>query len=236
MPIESQDRDAVSQSETPVSQEPGSFANLFLSICFLLITGLALRELYQVRWERSPTDPSWGETPAPLVMEGGDPYIRALMRTISSSEANDPRPYSMLYGGEHINDLSRHPDICIPIVAGPNVGDCTTAAGRYQFLSNTWEAKAEQYHPERHQSWFWNHTYSFAPEHQDQVVYAWLSDPTAWGADISQMLRQGRLQDVLWLLSSTWTSLGYGIEDNVMTSHLPEIYQEMLQEELNRTF
>jgi muramidase (phage lysozyme) len=234
MPSESQDRDATSQPSPATAPEPGSFANLFLSICFLLITGLAMRELYQARWPRSPIEPTWNDTPPPLVMEGGDPYIRALMRTISASEANDPRPYSMLYGGSHVNDLSRHPDLCVPIVTGPNVGDCTTAAGRYQFLTTTWEAKAETYHPERHQMWFWEKNYDFAPEYQDQVVYAWLSDPSAWGADISQMLRQGRLQDVLWLLSPTWTSLGYGIEDNIMTDELPEIYQDMLQQELNQ--
>ena len=36
----------------------------------------------------------------PLVMEGGDPYLRALMRTISASESNVMRPYHVLYGGE----------------------------------------------------------------------------------------------------------------------------------------
>jgi len=38
------------------------------------------------------------------------------MRTISASEANDPRPYSILYGGQHVSNLSRHPEQCITIV------------------------------------------------------------------------------------------------------------------------
>lgn len=179
-------------------------------------------------------DPVWNETPAPLVMKGGDPYIRALMRTISASESNSPRPYSLLYGGEHIYDLSQHPDKCVTIVAGPNLGDCTTAAGRYQMLTTTWMRQAQLYHPNSPAFFFWQ-DYSFEPQYQDEVVYRWLSDPSAWGADLSQLLREGQLNEVLYILSPTWTSLGYGIETNDMTGYLPEIYQEMLEEELRST-
>ncbi|HEY9641121.1 MAG TPA: glycoside hydrolase family protein, partial [Coleofasciculaceae cyanobacterium] len=202
-----------------------------------LICGLAIMVMaFQLKGlhglGRSPFDPEWQSTPAPLVMQGGDPYLRALMRTISASESNSSRPYSLLYGGEHIQNLSHHPDICVPIVAGPNVGDCTTAAGRYQMLTSTWLSKAEEYHPQKNSLLFWD-TYSFEPEFQDEVVYRWLSDSSAWGGtDLSQELREGKLQEVLRLLSPTWTSLGYGIEDNAMSSSLPEIYNEVLQEEL----
>lgn len=40
----------------------------------------------------------------PLAMNSGDPYIRALMRTISVSESNDVNPYGLLYGGEHFSE------------------------------------------------------------------------------------------------------------------------------------
>jgi len=166
-------------------------------------------------------------------MKGGDPYLRALMRTISASESNSARPYSLLYGGEHVSDLSHHPDVCVRIVVGPNTGDCTTAAGRYQMLTSTWLDKAKEYHAQNSSLMFWGSSYSFEPEDQDQVVYRWLADPSAWGgADLSQMLRNSQLADVLHLLSPTWTSLGYGIETNDMSSSLPKIYDEMLQEEL----
>lgn len=178
-----------------------------------------------------PIDPQWNQTPAPLVMRGGDPYIRALMRMISASESNSNRPYSLIYGGEHVYDLSRHPDICVTIVAGPNTGDCTTAAGRYQMLTTTWMSKAQEYHPQSPFFFFWQ-DYSFEPEFQDEVVYNWLNDSSAWGTDLSQLLREGRLNEVLEILSPTWTSLGYGIESNSMTDLLPQIYEEMLQEEL----
>jgi muramidase (phage lysozyme) len=172
--------------------------------------------------------------PMPLVMEGGDPYIRALMRTISAAESNTTAPYHTLYGGQQVSDLSEHPDLCVDIVTGPNVGDCTTAAGRYQFLTTTWLEKAHHYHPHPPHWYTWWGDYSFEPAFQDEVVYRWLSDPTAWGANLPKLLREGRLDEVLYLLSPTWTSLGYGIEDNSVTPYLSEIYQAMLAEELRR--
>lgn len=168
---------------------------------------------------------------APLVMRGGDPYIRALMRTISASESNVSRPYWVIYGGKYAKKLDRHPDICQPISVGPNYGNCSTAAGRYQFITTTWEEMAERYHPHKHKFLFWE-SYSFEPEYQDRVIYGWLSDPEAWGVDIPQLLRDGKIDEVLWLLSGTWTSLGYGIETNSMSRYLPEIYAEVLREEL----
>jgi muramidase (phage lysozyme) len=64
------------------------------------------------------------------------------------------------------------------------------------------------------------------------VVYRWLKDENAWGFDIAAALREERLDDVLRRLSGTWTSLGYGIESNTMTSRLPRIYRNLLAEEL----
>ncbi len=181
---------------------------------------------------RATPSSEWVASPLPLVMEGGDPYLRALLRTISAAESNTSAPYHVLYGGEVVSDLSQHPDLCIEIVSGPNRGDCTTAAGRYQFLTTTWADKAAKYHPSP-PGWitFWT-DYNFEPGAQDWVVYTWLSDRDAWGADIADLLRQGRIEEVLKMLSGTWTSLGYGIEDNSTTPYLAQIYQEMLQEEL----
>ena len=183
---------------------------------------------------RSHSNPVFGQKNPPLVMQGGDPYIRALMRTISASEANSDRPYSLLYGGQQVNDLNRHPEICVTIVTGPNTGNCSTAAGRYQIINNTWYQIAPRYHPNPTQFVFWT-SYSFAPEYQDAVVYRWLSDPKIWGTDISQQLHKGKLNNVLRRLSPTWTSLGYGIETNSVSRSLPNIYQKNLQEELKST-
>ncbi|MBD2203950.1 glycoside hydrolase family protein [Calothrix sp. FACHB-1219] len=180
---------------------------------------------------RSPGDPIFEAKQPPLVMKGGDPYIRALMRTISASEANSNRPYSLLYGGQQVRDLSRHPEICVTIVTGPNKGNCSTAAGRYQIINTTWYRIAPRYHPKPMNFMFWV-AYSFEAEYQDVVVYRWLIDSKVWGVDITQLLYQGKLKDVLKRLSPTWTSLGYGIETNSISSSLPRIYQKLLQEEL----
>jgi muramidase (phage lysozyme) len=191
--------------------------------------------VYLLQWYigdlRSPSDPIFADKQPPLVMKQGDPYIRALMRTISASEASGNRPYSLLYGGQQVNDLSRHPEICVTIVTGPNTGNCSTAAGRYQIINITWYRLAPRYHPKPMQMMFWT-AYSFEAEYQDIVVYRWLSDSKVWGTDLSQLLRQGKLNDVFRRLSPTWTSLGYGIETNSVSSSLNKIYQKMLQEEL----
>ncbi|MBW4439656.1 MAG: glycoside hydrolase family protein [Plectolyngbya sp. WJT66-NPBG17] len=168
---------------------------------------------------------------APLVMRGGDPHIRALMRTISASESNVRNPYGVMYGGTYAQNLSEHPDRCITIVNGPNVGDCTTAAGRYQFITTTWQEKAKQYHPDPQGFFMWRN-YSFEPQYQDEVVYRWLSDSKAWGVDLRQLLKAGKINTVLKMLSPTWTSLGYGIETNSMSDDLPKIYQRILKQEL----
>ncbi|MEO1591089.1 MAG: glycoside hydrolase family protein [Cyanobacteria bacterium J06632_22] len=175
---------------------------------------------------------NWVSRPLPLVMTGGDPHIRALMRTISASESNTDNPYALLYGGKTVNNLSRHPEQCITITNGPNQGNCSTAAGRYQMINHTWYREARKYHPSPPPNYaFWG-SYSFAPVYQDEVVHAWLSDSSVWGMDIATTLAAGDVNSVLKRLSSTWTSLGYGIETNSMSSQLPRIYQEMLAEEL----
>ena len=165
-------------------------------------------------------------------MKGGDPYIRALMRTISASESNYAQPYHVVYTGKKVSNLKKHPDWCIKIVSGPNKGKCSTAAGRYQMLTSTWYFTAKRYHPQPSWSVFQT-SYSFEPKYQDAVVHDWLSDRKYWQADIPRLLREGELDQVLRLLSGTWTSLGYGIETNSMSRHLPRVYQKVLEDELS---
>jgi len=218
---------SISKSTKPLSKSSKYLGWLLVSFMGLGVLLLAPR-LAPKHWSLPTAEPG---TIAPLAMSGGNPYLRALMRTISASESNDASPYTLLYGGAHVQDLAEHPDRCIAIGWGPNRGLCTTAAGRYQFITTTWQETAERYHPAPTGEWFWRR-YSFAPEYQDRVVHAWLDDVNYWDADIPQLLKEGQLPTVLQYLSGTWTSLGYGIESNVMTPHLVHIYERMLAEEL----
>lgn len=170
----------------------------------------------------------------PLVMQGGDPYLRALMRTISASESNVLRPYHVVYGSSFVWSLEHHPNRCESISRGPNKGNCSTAAGRYQLLNSTWIELATRYHPDRSPDKNEDNEMSFEPVFQDEVVYEWLADKKAWRTDLSVMLRQGKTQAVLRRLSGTWTSLGYGIENNSMSDELPKIYKRVLEDELER--
>jgi muramidase (phage lysozyme) len=169
-----------------------------------------------------------------LVMQGGDPHLRALMRTISAVESNVTRSYHVVHGGQFVDALDQHPNRCEPIRGGPNRGRCSTAAGRYQLLYSTWLEMAKRYHPDRDGAGRDPSTLSFLALDQDVVVHAWLADRQFWRVDLAEMLRDGRLDDVLRRLSGTWTSLGYGIESHGMTQRLPRIYEEVLAHEMSR--
>ena len=215
--------------ELPTPPEPrGFWASPWRSRIALTLAAVGLMLLLLWLWR------PWLLLPGtrPLVMDGGDPYVRALMRTISASESNVMRPYHVLYGGDYVGTLDRHPNRCESIGQGPNRGNCSTAAGRYQLLYGTWLELAARHHPDKTSDPLDATELSFAPMYQDMVVHAWLSEPR-WGK-LSDQLRRGQVQGVLRRLSGTWTSLGYGIENNSMSRELPRVYKLLLDDELSR--
>jgi len=194
-------------------------------VCLMVGAGYRLLTHLPYAW-----NPFYRLDPQPLVMQGGDPYIRALMRTISASESNDPDPYHLMYGGQHFSGDHR-PNRCLPIHAGVNKGRCSTAAGRYQMLFSTWRTVSNRYLTPNAQGLI-----LFTPNNQDLAVYRWLQDHSSWQRhNFADMLRANQLDQVLRVLSPTWTSLGYGIADNVFTQRLPNVYQRMLEQELHST-
>lgn len=60
--------------------------------------------------------------------------IRAFLEVVAFAEG---ATYDILFGGKKFTDFSRHPDIVVPF--GQTF---STAAGRYQFLTTTWEEAA----------------------------------------------------------------------------------------------
>jgi muramidase (phage lysozyme) len=212
-------------------EQPQNVAGLLVAVSLAGISLVFLGNLLTSEPEQPVKDPLFRYANASLVMQDGDPYLRTLMRMISASESNDRQPYSLIYGGGRAKNLDKHPNVCANIKAGPNTGNCSTAAGRYQMLNTTWAEKARRYKAEEI-GWPWDRHYSFSPLQQDLVMYKWLNDPKAWGMDLAAELRKGNVENVRKRLSRTWTSLGYGIENNAVTPQLAIIYQKILKEEL----
>ena len=75
-----------------------------------------------------------------VVAPGAPAVQRGLAIAITSVESAGPgSPYTRLYGGGSFSDFSDHPRQYITITSGPNAGEKTSAAGRYQFLASTWD-------------------------------------------------------------------------------------------------
>jgi muramidase (phage lysozyme) len=203
----------------------------FVGAAIVVVAGMFGYSIYQNSIETTIEDPKSANKIPSLVMKGGDPHIRALMRMISTSEANDAQPYSLIYGGSRAAKLDKHPNKCVTINAGPNKGNCSTAAGRYQTINTTWYDIAERYQGKKI-CFMWKCNYSFAPVEQDKVVHAWLSDKKFWNMNIAKELQDGKVAAVRKKLSPTWTSLGYGIETNIQTGKLDQNFDQILQEEL----
>lgn len=111
--------------------------------------------------------------------------------------------YNVIYGGKKVDDLSKHPDIPVPITSGPNKGLNSTAAGKYQFINSTWKeaAKALGLH-------------DFGPDSQDAAA-AWLAKKTyaakTGGRDIEADYASGDPSlkaGIRRALASEWESLG----------------------------
>jgi muramidase (phage lysozyme) len=110
--------------------------------------------------------------------------------------------YNVIYGGKKIDDLSHHPDIPVPIKSGPNAGDVSTAAGKYQFINSTWK-EAEKALGLK----------DFGPDSQDAAA-AWLAKKTyaekTGGRDIEADYASGDPSlkaGIRRALASQWESL-----------------------------
>lgn len=115
--------------------------------------------------------------------------------------------YDVIYGGQRVEDLSRHPGINVPIAHGPNAGKTSSAAGRYQFIKSTWEDQANKLGLQ-----------DFSPESQDLAAWNLANEEYArqTGGDLLTDLQErgGPDRDILGALRKQWTSLPGGIEEN----------------------
>ena len=132
------------------------------------------------------------------------PEKKALLDTIAEKESNGR--YNITYGGGSFSSYADHPRQSFTIRGGPNAGLRTSAAGRYQFLSRTWDAIARKYG-----------LTDFSPANQDKAAWylAMETYNSRTGRSLEDDLKGGdpaTLTNVARVLNSQWTSLPGGIE------------------------
>ena len=147
-----------------------------------------------------------------LAMKGGNPQIRALMRTISYCEGTGTKKnsYFLIFGGETFEG-EIHPN------QEKKFGETlTTAAGRYQMIHETWYRWSRKYINEDFPT--------FTPKNQDFVVYNKLKE------EIGSKL-EGDFVGAVEFLSSVWASLPGGKQQRLSMSEFTRIYAGLLEEE-----
>lgn len=88
----------------------------------------------------TPTNPAV----ANLLPVMNDPNVRNFLDMISAAEGTTKHGYNTLFGGGKFDDLKDHPRILFDFTETTGKPNKTSAAGRYQFLSNTWDEQAKK--------------------------------------------------------------------------------------------
>ena len=73
-----------------------------------------------------------------------NPNARKFLDLLSYTEGTQKNGYATAFGGGRINDLSKHPRTSSGFTQTDGKKNTTTAAGRYQFLSGTWDEQANK--------------------------------------------------------------------------------------------
>lgn len=148
------------------------------------------------------------------------PEGRALLSVISGPESAGQ--YNVRFGGAHFGTYADHPRIHERIPSGPNAGNVSDAAGRYQFLSSTWDTEKAKLG-----------LTDFSPASQDKA--AWDLAQTDYEARTGRNLLTdlksrdpGTMSRVAGALRQTWTSLPGGIEQGQTGSRFENAYNAAL--------
>lgn len=117
--------------------------------------------------------------------------------------------YNVIVGGGLFSDYSDHPR---KLVSLPRYGIKSTAAGRYQFLSRTWDAIVRNY----------GFRGRFIPEAQDLAAIKLLMECGAY-----KLIQRGKIAEAAAKAAPIWASLpgaGYGQREHQLVKLL-EIYE-----------
>jgi muramidase (phage lysozyme) len=73
-----------------------------------------------------------------------NPNVRSFLDMISAAEGTTKHGYNTLFGGGKVESLADHPRQLFDFTETTGRPNKTSAAGRYQFLSNTWDEQAKK--------------------------------------------------------------------------------------------
>ncbi|MEA1231105.1 glycoside hydrolase family 104 protein [Acinetobacter sp. IRS14] len=118
------------------------------------------------------------------------PNVQKMLNLIASAEGVK-HDYNTLFGNERVNDLSWHPGVKKGFTQTDGKKNATTAAGRYQFLEDTWNGVAKQLGLK-----------DFSPKNQDIAAVALLAQNGA----LPSVLK-GDFKTAIQKSGSTWASL-----------------------------
>ncbi|NES91905.1 MULTISPECIES: glycoside hydrolase family 104 protein [Okeania] len=172
-----------------------------LLIIFVLL--MAILKLFQeVGGGANAGDENWPETVAimPEIEPTENwaypinvPRIRAFLDTIAVTEGTTgPQGYYRQYTNDHFSGFEDHPREMKCGIDRNNEKLCSDAAGRYQFLSTSWDLYAPMVGAK-----------NFGPTYQDRVAIELIREK-----DALEDIEQGRIEEAFRKLYMVWPSFG----------------------------
>ncbi|WP_048766273.1 glycoside hydrolase family 104 protein [Acinetobacter sp. 243_ASPC] len=119
-----------------------------------------------------------------------NPNVRRFLNAIADAEGVK-YGYNTLFGNQQFNDLSAHPNVRKAFKQTDGTTNYTTAAGRYQFIKDTWNGLANQYGFK-----------DFSPQSQDLGAIALIAQNGALND-----VMMGHYENAVNKLGSQWASL-----------------------------
>lgn len=152
-----------------------------------------------------------------MPLEDLPPEARALLETIAGPESAGS--YNVIYGGSQFDDFTDHPRQYVTIQSGPNAGQRSSAAGKYQFLGSTWDDISSRHGLN-----------DFSPQSQDRAAWALAQEEYQrdTGRSLGADLAAGDLSRVPGSLKNQWTSMPGGIEQGITGSAFASAFTQAL--------